>query len=81
MEFVGALLVVCFRDSPMTSCRIDKRMFTPSKVPNWMIVIYERQQRFNEATAHQMANELVKACETVGTITFCRLSGPSCSPK
>jgi hypothetical protein len=56
-------------------------MFTPSQVPNWMIVIYERPQRFNEQTAHQMANDLVNACETVGTTTLCRLSGPSCSPK
>jgi hypothetical protein len=45
-------------------------MFTPSQVPNWMIVIYERPQRFNDQTAHQMANELVKACETVGTTTY-----------
>ncbi|KAH9077159.1 argonaute-like protein [Lactarius deliciosus] len=45
---------------------IDKRMFTPSKVANWMIVVYERQQRFNEQVANQMASDLVRACEVVG---------------
>ncbi|KAI0005035.1 argonaute-like protein [Russula compacta] len=45
---------------------IDKRMFTPSQVPNWMVIIYERQQRFNQQTANQMATDLVKGCEAVG---------------
>ncbi|KAI0254712.1 argonaute-like protein [Lactifluus subvellereus] len=45
---------------------IDKRMLTPSSVAHWMVVIYERQQRFNEQTANQMANDLVRACEAVG---------------
>jgi hypothetical protein len=49
-------------------------MFTPTNVANWMVIIYERQQRFNEQTANQMASELVKACDAVGTTTFCRLS-------
>ncbi|KAH9179679.1 Piwi domain-containing protein [Lactarius sanguifluus] len=45
---------------------IDKRMFTQSNVANWMIVVYERQQRFNDRVANQMASDLVKACEAVG---------------
>jgi hypothetical protein len=44
-------------------------MLQASKVPNWMVIIYERQQRFNEQTANQMATELVKACEAVGAYT------------
>ncbi|KAH9179678.1 argonaute-like protein [Lactarius sanguifluus] len=45
---------------------IDKRMFTPSSVAHWMIIIYERQQRFNDQVADQMASDLVRACEAVG---------------
>ncbi|KAH9062679.1 argonaute-like protein [Lactarius vividus] len=45
---------------------IDKRMFSPSDVPNWMIIIYEQQQRFNDQVANQMASDLVRACEAVG---------------
>lgn len=41
-------------------------MINPSQVPNWIVVIYERQQRFNEQAANQMAADLVKACEAVG---------------
>jgi hypothetical protein len=42
-------------------------MINPSQVPNWIIVIYERQQRFNDQAANQMAADLVRACESVGT--------------
>ncbi|KAI9467034.1 argonaute-like protein [Lactarius psammicola] len=45
---------------------IDRRMFSPSSVPTWMIIIYERQQRFNDQVANQMASDLVKGCEAVG---------------
>jgi eukaryotic translation initiation factor 2C len=45
---------------------IDKRMFTPCSVVNWMVIIYERQQRFNDQTANVMANDLVKGCQAVG---------------
>ena len=41
-------------------------MLQPSQVPNWMVIIYERQQRFDEQTANQMVNDLVRACEVVG---------------
>ena len=43
-------------------------MFTPTSVAHWMIIIYERQQRFNEQVANQMASDLVRACEAVGTV-------------
>ena len=43
-------------------------MFSPSSVALWMIIIYERQQRFNDQVANQMAHDLVKGCEAVGTI-------------
>jgi hypothetical protein len=41
-------------------------MINPSQVPNWIVVIYERQQRFNDQVANLMAADLVKACEAVG---------------
>ena len=41
-------------------------MIQGSQVPNWMVIIYEGQQRFNEQTANQMVNDLVRACEVVG---------------
>ena len=44
-------------------------MLQASQVPNWMVVIYERQQRFNEQAANQLATDLVKACEAVGAHT------------
>jgi hypothetical protein len=44
-------------------------MFNPSQVPHWMVIIYERQQRFNEDVANQMASDLVTGCEAVGAVT------------
>lgn len=44
-------------------------MFTPCSVAHWMMIIYERQQRFNDRTANQVADDLVKGCEVVGTVT------------
>ena len=44
-------------------------MLHASQVPNWMVIIYEKQQRFNEQTANQMVNDLVRACGVVGTTT------------
>lgn len=62
-----------FRGSPFDLTtpyrRIDKRMFTPSEVPNWMIIIYERPQRFSEQVANQLATDLVTGCEAVGAVT------------
>ena len=48
-------------------------MFTPCSVANWMLIIYERQQRFNDQTANQMAYDLVKGCEVVGTASRANL--------
>lgn len=41
-------------------------MINPSQVPNWIVVVYERQQRFSDQVANQMAADLVRACESVG---------------
>jgi hypothetical protein len=34
-----------------------------------MLIIYERQQRFNEQAANQLATDLVIGCEAVGAAT------------
>ncbi|KAI0255719.1 Piwi domain-containing protein [Lactifluus subvellereus] len=44
----------------------DKRMFSPSTVANWMVIIYEGQGRFNVGAANQMVTDLVERCEAVG---------------
>jgi len=44
-------------------------MFKPAEVPNWIVVIYERVQRFNDETTRRMITSLVRGCEAVGTIT------------
>jgi hypothetical protein len=44
-------------------------MLQASRVPSWMVIVYERQQRFNEQTVNQMAAGLVSACEAVGECT------------
>ena len=33
-----------------------------------MIIIYEREQRFNDQVANEMASKLVTGCEAVGTV-------------
>ncbi|KAI0250549.1 Piwi domain-containing protein [Lactifluus subvellereus] len=42
---------------------VGKRMFSPSIVPTWIVIIYERQRWFNELAANQMVNNLVKGYE------------------
>ena len=44
-------------------------MFSPSSVAHWMVIIYERQQRFNDQVANQMAHDFAKGCEAVGKVT------------
>ena len=41
-------------------------MFKSAEVPNWIVVIYERQQRFRPGVANQMVTDLVKTCEEFG---------------
>jgi hypothetical protein len=41
-------------------------MFKPAEVPNWVVLIYERQPRFRPEIARQMITDLVKTCEEFG---------------
>jgi hypothetical protein len=75
MESVRLPFVDLPPDLTSLSESIDKRMFTASRVPNWMVIIYERQPRFNEQTANQMAADLVRGCEAVGAPYIIRSCG------
>jgi len=41
-------------------------MFKPAEVPNWVVLIYEGQQRFTRQSAIRMIKSLVEACNAVG---------------
>ena len=47
-----------------------------------MVIIYERQLRFNDRVASQMVYDLVRGCEAVGTVNQDELAicPPSPSP-
>ncbi len=54
-------------------------MFKPAEVPNWVVLIYEGQQRFRQENARQMITDLVKACEAVGRAIQASLTASSCT--
>lgn len=45
---------------------IDKRFYSAKPVLQWIVVIYERKQRFNEATAQEMVQGLIRSWRSVG---------------
>ncbi|KAF9226544.1 argonaute-like protein [Gyrodon lividus] len=45
---------------------IDKRFFRPASIERWLVVVYERQQRFNQQAAQDMINGLLQSCKDVG---------------
>ncbi|KAH7887674.1 argonaute-like protein [Phlebopus sp. FC_14] len=47
---------------------IDKRFFRPANIDRWIVVIYERQQRFNQQAAQDMIDGLVRSCNAVGML-------------
>ena len=46
--------------------RIDKRFFRPASIERWIVVVYERQQRFNQQAAQDMIDGLLRCCRDVG---------------
>ena len=46
--------------------RIDKLMYKSAEVPHWVVLIYERRNRFRDEAARKTIADLVKACEAVG---------------
>lgn len=47
---------------------VDKRFFRPATIERWVIVVYERQQRFNQQAADEMTAGLLASCRDVGII-------------
>ncbi|KAG6333722.1 hypothetical protein ID866_5365 [Astraeus odoratus] len=45
---------------------IDKRFFRAASIERWIVVVYERQQRFNQQAAQDMIDGLVRSCRDVG---------------
>jgi eukaryotic translation initiation factor 2C len=43
-------------------------MFRPAEIPNWVVLIYEHEQRFSQQAASQVITDLVRACEAVGWV-------------
>ena len=41
-------------------------MYKSAEVPHWVVIIYERRNRFREDVARKTIADLVKACEAVG---------------
>ena len=41
-------------------------MYNPAEVPHWVVLIYERRNRFRDDVARKTIADLVKACEAVG---------------
>ncbi|KAF8992551.1 argonaute-like protein [Cyathus striatus] len=45
---------------------VDKRFFKPVTIDRWIVVIYERENRFNNAAANSMVSGLIEGCIQVG---------------
>lgn len=45
-------------------------MFRPAEIPNWVVLIYENEQRFSQQAASQVIMDLVRACEAVGWFIY-----------
>lgn len=46
--------------------RMDKKFYRPSTIEKWVVVVYERQQRFDQRTAAEMVAGLVRSCKDCG---------------
>lgn len=45
---------------------IDKRFFRPASIDRWIVVVYERQQRFNPQAAQDMIDGMLRSFKDVG---------------
>ena len=69
MEFVGYHLVVTSPVAHINALysRIDKHMYKPATIANWVVLIYERLGRCRREVANKMVGDLITGCEAVGT--------------
>ncbi|EPQ59451.1 argonaute-like protein [Gloeophyllum trabeum ATCC 11539] len=47
---------------------IDKKFYSPASIDKWVVVVYERQQRFNANNVREMVEGFVAACRDVGMV-------------
>ena len=47
---------------------IDKKLYRPSAIARWIVVIFERPQRFSQGAADDMINGLRRATSDMGMI-------------
>lgn len=45
---------------------MDKKLYKPASIQRWIVVIYERKQRFSDSAADDMVNGLRKAASDMG---------------
>jgi hypothetical protein len=69
MEYVGDIITIindCVARDNSHFRRLDRLMFKAVEVPNWVVLIYERQQRFRPEVARRTMRDLVDACVSFG---------------
>jgi eukaryotic translation initiation factor 2C len=47
---------------------IDKKAYRPSSLKRWIVVVFERLQRFSQAAADDMINGLRRAASEMGML-------------
>jgi len=45
---------------------VDKKLYKPASIQRWIVVIYERKQRFSESAADDMVRGLQNATNDMG---------------
>jgi hypothetical protein len=59
---------------------IDKKLYKPASIQRWIVVIYERKQRFSESAADDMVAGLRRATSDMGTLFYFSLVPVILSP-
>ena len=45
---------------------VDKKCYQPVTIDRWVVVVYEREQRFNRDTAHDLVRNFLEQFAAVG---------------
>lgn len=48
---------------------IDKKLYRPSTIQRWIVIVFERPQRFSQGAADDMINGLRRATSDMGTLS------------
>lgn len=55
------------RANLILSLRLNRQFYQASTVSGWVVVVFERQNRFNTREVQSMIQGLTSACKQVGT--------------